>query len=317
VTVVTDLVTVHAAWADPDAELCIVPTREAYDLFRTRGFPAEKLVQAGFPVHPKFAAYAGTRHEARVRLGIDLDPFTLLVTSGGVGSGQLRELVLDLDRAYPGQQLTIFDENKVVAQQNFTTLASKYGKETEHWNGMDLGLNARFQNGLFTTLTAKNGPFEGIVPSIVDDNDGNVWVGVNAGSGVVRFSPSEMDKVAVDRLLEHEDIAAVSFVGSTPIARYIYETGTRHGKRVQALGGAKNHMVVLPDADFDQVTDALVSADARALGGVLGVVPADAENILAWARNRGQQLDLVQREQSPLWRDLEECGDLRQCLSAI
>ena len=68
------------------------------------------------------------------------------------------------------------------------------------------------------------------------------------------------DKVAVDRLLEHPDIAAVSFVGSTPIARYIYETGTKNGKRVQALGGAKNHMVVLPDADIDMAADAAVSA---------------------------------------------------------
>ena len=68
------------------------------------------------------------------------------------------------------------------------------------------------------------------------------------------------DKVAVDRLLEHPDIAAVSFVGSTPIAKYIYETGTRNGKRVQALGGAKNHMLVLPDADLDMAADAVVSA---------------------------------------------------------
>ena len=68
------------------------------------------------------------------------------------------------------------------------------------------------------------------------------------------------DKVAVDGLLEHPDIAAVSFVGSTPIARYIYETGTKNGKRVQALGGAKNHMVVLPDADIDMAADAAVSA---------------------------------------------------------
>jgi malonate-semialdehyde dehydrogenase (acetylating)/methylmalonate-semialdehyde dehydrogenase len=68
------------------------------------------------------------------------------------------------------------------------------------------------------------------------------------------------DKVAVDRLLVHPDIAAVSFVGSTPIARYIYETGTKNGKRVQALGGAKNHMVVLPDADIDMAADAAVSA---------------------------------------------------------
>src|SRR6187431_3010729 len=59
------------------------------------------------------------------------------------------------------------------------------------------------------------------------------------------------DKVAVDAILEHPDIEAVSFVGSTPIARYIYETGTKNGKRVQALGGAKNHMIVLPDADIE------------------------------------------------------------------
>jgi malonate-semialdehyde dehydrogenase (acetylating) / methylmalonate-semialdehyde dehydrogenase len=68
------------------------------------------------------------------------------------------------------------------------------------------------------------------------------------------------DKVAVDRILDHPDIAAVSFVGSTPIARYIYETGTKQGKRVQALGGAKNHMIVLPDADIEMAADAAVSA---------------------------------------------------------
>ena len=68
------------------------------------------------------------------------------------------------------------------------------------------------------------------------------------------------DKVAVDRLLEHPDIAAVSFVGSTPIAKYVYETGTKNGKRVQALGGAKNHMLVLPDADLDMAADAAISA---------------------------------------------------------
>ena len=68
------------------------------------------------------------------------------------------------------------------------------------------------------------------------------------------------DKVAVDALLTHPDVAAVSFVGSTPIARYIYQTGSAHGKRVQALGGAKNHMVVMPDADMDQTVDALMGA---------------------------------------------------------
>ena len=77
-------------------------------------------------------------------------------------------------------------------------------------------------------------------------------------SGV--FNVVQGDKVAVDRILEHPDIAAVSFVGSTPIAQYIYTTGTANGKRVQALGGAKNHMVVLPDADIDMAADAAVSA---------------------------------------------------------
>jgi malonate-semialdehyde dehydrogenase (acetylating)/methylmalonate-semialdehyde dehydrogenase len=74
------------------------------------------------------------------------------------------------------------------------------------------------------------------------------------------FNVINGDKTAVDRLLTHPDIAAVSFVGSTPIARYIYETGTKNGKRVQALGGAKNHMLVLPDADLDMAADAAVSA---------------------------------------------------------
>lgn len=74
------------------------------------------------------------------------------------------------------------------------------------------------------------------------------------------FNIIQGDKVAVDAILEHPGIAAVSFVGSTPIARYVYETGTRAGKRVQALGGAKNHMVVLPDADLDMAADAAVSA---------------------------------------------------------
>ena len=74
------------------------------------------------------------------------------------------------------------------------------------------------------------------------------------------FNVIQGDKVAVDRILEHPHIAAVSFVGSTPIARYIYQTGTKHGKRVQALGGAKNHMVVLPDADIEMAADAAVSA---------------------------------------------------------
>ncbi len=80
------------------------------------------------------------------------------------------------------------------------------------------------------------------------------------------FNVVQGDKEAVDAILEHPEIAAVSFVGSTPIAEYIYRTGTAHGKRVQALGGAKNHMVVMPDADLEQATDALMGAGYGAAG---------------------------------------------------
>jgi malonate-semialdehyde dehydrogenase (acetylating)/methylmalonate-semialdehyde dehydrogenase len=74
------------------------------------------------------------------------------------------------------------------------------------------------------------------------------------------FNVVQGDKIVVDALLEHPDVKAVSFVGSTPIANYIYETGAKHGKRVQALGGAKNHMVVMPDADLEKAVDALIGA---------------------------------------------------------
>jgi malonate-semialdehyde dehydrogenase (acetylating) / methylmalonate-semialdehyde dehydrogenase len=80
------------------------------------------------------------------------------------------------------------------------------------------------------------------------------------------FNVVHGDKIAVDAILEHPDIKAVSFVGSTPIARYIYATGCAHGKRVQALGGAKNHLVVLPDADLDQTADALMGAGFGSAG---------------------------------------------------
>ncbi|HET6363356.1 MAG TPA: CoA-acylating methylmalonate-semialdehyde dehydrogenase [Gemmatimonadota bacterium] len=85
-----------------------------------------------------------------------------------------------------------------------------------------------------------------------------LWSAAGLPDGV--FNVVHGDKSAVDRILEHPEIAAVSFVGSTPVARFIYETGTRHGKRVQALGGAKNHMLVLPDADMDLAADAAVNA---------------------------------------------------------
>ena len=91
-----------------------------------------------------------------------------------------------------------------------------------------------------------------------------LWAEAGLPDGV--FNVVHGDREAVDRLLEHPDVKAVSFVGSTPIARRIYETAARHGKRVQALGGAKNHMVVLPDADLDLAADAAVSAGFGSAG---------------------------------------------------
>ncbi|MFC7533734.1 CoA-acylating methylmalonate-semialdehyde dehydrogenase [Actinoplanes sp. GCM10030250] len=91
-----------------------------------------------------------------------------------------------------------------------------------------------------------------------------LWKEAGLPDGV--FNVVHGDKEAVDAILVHPGIAAVSFVGSTPIAKYIYETGTAHGKRVQALGGAKNHMIVLPDAELDAAADAAISAGYGAAG---------------------------------------------------
>ncbi len=90
------------------------------------------------------------------------------------------------------------------------------------------------------------------------------WKEAGLPDGV--FNVIHGDKVAVDSLLAHPDVASISFVGSTPIARYIYENGTKNGKRVQALGGAKNHMLVLPDADLDLAADAAVNAGFGSAG---------------------------------------------------
>ena len=91
-----------------------------------------------------------------------------------------------------------------------------------------------------------------------------LWREAGLPSGV--FNVLNGDKEAVDGLLTHPDVQAVSFVGSTPIAKYVYETGSKHGKRVQALGGAKNHMLVLPDADLELVADSAINAGFGSAG---------------------------------------------------
>jgi malonate-semialdehyde dehydrogenase (acetylating)/methylmalonate-semialdehyde dehydrogenase len=106
------------------------------------------------------------------------------------------------------------------------------------------------------------------------------------------FNIVQGDRVAVDRLLEHPDVKAISFVGSTPVAKAIYESATRHGKRVQALGGAKNHMVVLPDADIDMAADAAVSAAFGSAGercmsiSVVVAVRDAADRLIAAVKDR-------------------------------
>ena len=110
------------------------------------------------------------------------------------------------------------------------------------------------------------------------------------------FNVIQGDKTVVDALLHHDDVKAVSFVGSTPIANYIYETGAKLGKRVQALGGAKNHMVVMPDADIDQAVDGLIgaaygSAGERCMAISVAVLVGDvADKIIPKLQARAHEL---------------------------
>ncbi len=114
------------------------------------------------------------------------------------------------------------------------------------------------------------------------------------------FNVLQGDKLAVESLLAHPDIAAISFVGSTPIAKFIYETGAKHGKRVQALGGAKNHLVVMPDADLDQAVDALIgaaygSAGERCMAISVGVAVGDvADRLVERLAARAKTLKITQ-----------------------
>ena len=115
---------------------------------------------------------------------------------------------------------------------------------------MDVGAGARLRQHV-RAEAVREGPVRAVLTA-------ELLAEAGVPDGV--FNVVHGDKVAVDALLEHPDIAAISFVGSTPIARYVYETATANGKRCQALGGAKNHMIVLPDADIDMAADAAVSA---------------------------------------------------------
>ena len=121
-----------------------------------------------------------------------------------------------------------------------------------------------------------------------------LWKEAGLPDGV--FNVLHGDKEAVDGLLTHQDVQAISFVGSTPIARYIYETAAKHGKRVQALGGAKNHMLVLPDADLDLVADSAINAGfgsagerCMAISVVVAVEPV-ADDLISKISDRIKQI---------------------------
>ena len=138
-------------------------------------------------------------------------------------------------------------------------------------------------------------------PSEKDPSAANFSAKLLAEAGLPEgvFNVVHGDKVAVDAILAHPGIAAVSFVGSTPIARHIYETGTRVGKRVQALGGAKNHMVVLPDADMDLAADSAVNAGYGSAGercmaiSVLVAVGDAADRLVPKIRERIRKLKVA------------------------
>jgi 1,2-diacylglycerol 3-beta-galactosyltransferase len=118
ITSVTDLVSLHASWTYPGVDLCTVPTDEAMDVMLKRNMRPERMLRTGFPVHPKFVQHPPGMAEARQKLGLDPARFTILLTSGGVGSGHLGDLVHSLERAYPGRQLLVVTgKNRALQQQ--------------------------------------------------------------------------------------------------------------------------------------------------------------------------------------------------------
>ena len=107
VTVVTDLVSLHASWTYRGVDLMVLPTDEAWGVMERRHMPSDKLLRTGFPVHPKFVKNSLSQLDARQTLGLTSDQPTLLLTSGGVGSGNLHQLVESIERAYPTHQLLV------------------------------------------------------------------------------------------------------------------------------------------------------------------------------------------------------------------
>ncbi len=133
ITVVTDLVTIHASWATPGADLYLVPTQEAVSSLIKYGIPSSRIIYAGFPIHPKFVLSELTQQQARTELGIEADRFTVLLTGGGVGAGNMNEWLAALENECQGKQILVVTGNnrdlyhELVKRKKYTKHLYVYG----------------------------------------------------------------------------------------------------------------------------------------------------------------------------------------------
>lgn len=133
ITVVTDLVTLHASWATPGADLYLVPTQEAFHSLVKYGVPGNRIIYTGFPIHQKFTGNQVTQRQARTELNIELDRFTVLMTGGGVGAGNMREWITTLERECCDKQILIITGNnkqlynELINDQNRSDRLRVYG----------------------------------------------------------------------------------------------------------------------------------------------------------------------------------------------
>jgi 1,2-diacylglycerol 3-beta-galactosyltransferase len=206
ITVVTDLVTLHASWTYPGVDLALVPTDEAFQIMYRRGMRPTQMQRTGFPVHPKFAAYSASQLESRQALGLDPEKFTILVTAGGVGSGRLAELVLSMERAFPDKQLLVITgKNKATYEE----LSGRTRAATSHIYGFVNNMEALMAaSDLVVTKAGPGTLMEALVmrkPVIVTEavgmqERGNIDFVLNYELGL--FCPTNERIVAAVRELE-------------------------------------------------------------------------------------------------------------------
>jgi UDP-N-acetylglucosamine:LPS N-acetylglucosamine transferase len=247
VTVVTDLVSVHYSWIYAGVDLCLLPTDEAYELMRRRGMPTRLMARTGFPVHPKFANFTASQREARRDLNLRDDQFTILITSGGVGSGHLHYLVGALEQAFPHKQLLVVTgKNRAV----YAELRNQRRSPHTHIYGFVQNMEALMAAS--DVVVTKAGPgtlMEALVmrrPVIVTEavgrqETGNIDYVVNHNLGF--FCPTTPRIIAaIDSLTEHEQyrttvtnlMDAVPSNGSAQIAHILIEQLVEMGIDIDA-----------------------------------------------------------------------------------